>query len=83
MVRVGNSTLAHGVRMQLRERADEVAATKRILGFDPDVSFPAEDDVVAHARLVGERGNGRGNTPVMSSAPSTAGPKGGCLTPRF
>jgi transketolase len=36
--------------------AAEVAATKRILGFDPQVSFPVEERVVAHAREVGERG---------------------------
>ena len=36
--------------------ADEVAATKRILGFDPDVSFPAGDEAVAHARKVADRG---------------------------
>ena len=31
-------------------------ATKEILHFDPDVHFPAEDDVVGHARQVAERG---------------------------
>ncbi len=36
--------------------ADEVAATKRILGFDPDVSFPVEDEALAHARKVADRG---------------------------
>jgi transketolase len=36
--------------------ADEVAATKRILGFDPDVRFPAGDELVAHARKVADRG---------------------------
>jgi transketolase len=36
--------------------ADEVAATKRILGFDPGVSFPAGDELVAHARKVADRG---------------------------
>ncbi len=35
---------------------DEVRATKEILHFDPDVHFPAEDDVVSHARQVAERG---------------------------
>jgi transketolase len=34
----------------------EVARTKEILGFDPAVSFPAEDEAVAHARLVADRG---------------------------
>ncbi|MGH3301074.1 MAG: transketolase [Streptosporangiaceae bacterium] len=36
--------------------AAEVAATKEILGFDPQVSFPAEEEAVAHARTVGQRG---------------------------
>ncbi len=36
--------------------ADEVAATKRILGFDPDATFPAGDELVAHARKVADRG---------------------------
>ena len=36
--------------------ADEIAATKTLLGFDPEVSFPVEDEVLAHARSVGERG---------------------------
>jgi len=35
---------------------DEVAATKRILGFDPGDSFVVEDKVLAHARGVLERG---------------------------
>jgi transketolase len=36
--------------------ADEVAATKQILGFDPNDSFPVDDQVLAHARAVVERG---------------------------
>jgi transketolase len=47
-----NTGAAHGAALG----AEEVAATKRILGFDPDVSFPVEEDVVAHARKVGDRG---------------------------
>ncbi|WP_030528399.1 transketolase [Phycicoccus jejuensis] len=35
---------------------DEVAATKEILGFDPKKSFPAEREVLAHAREVKKRG---------------------------
>lgn len=35
---------------------DEVAATKALLGFDPEVHFPYEADVLAHARQVVERG---------------------------
>ncbi|HEX7994990.1 MAG TPA: transketolase [Streptosporangiaceae bacterium] len=34
----------------------EVAATKQILGFDPAVNFPVEDEVLAHAGEVTDRG---------------------------
>src|SRR4029077_5851870 len=34
----------------------EVAATKQILGFDPAVNFPVEDEALSHARQVAERG---------------------------
>ena len=47
-----NTGAAHGSALG----ADEVAATKEILGFDPAVAFPAEDEVVAHARKVADRG---------------------------
>ena len=46
-----NTGEAHGAALG----AQEVAATKRILGFDPEVAFPAEDDIVAHTRLVADR----------------------------
>jgi len=36
--------------------AEEVAATKRILGFDPDVNFPEEAEIVGQARQVARRG---------------------------
>ncbi len=36
--------------------AEEVAATKSLLGFDPEVSFPDEPDVLAHTRQVVTRG---------------------------
>ncbi|MFJ4717021.1 transketolase [Streptomyces sp. NPDC088785] len=35
---------------------DEVAATKRVLGFDPEKSFDVEDAVAAHAGLALDRG---------------------------
>jgi transketolase len=35
---------------------DEVAATKEILGFDPAVKFPVEEEALARAREVAERG---------------------------
>jgi transketolase len=47
-----NTGAAHGAALG----ADEVAATKQILGFDPAVDFPVEEEAVTHARLVGERG---------------------------
>jgi transketolase len=36
--------------------ADEVAATKEILGFDPERHFDVPDDVLAHTRSLVERG---------------------------
>ncbi|MEU8174956.1 transketolase [Microbispora hainanensis] len=36
--------------------ADEVAATKRVLGMDPDKSFDVPDEVLGHAREVVQRG---------------------------
>ena len=35
---------------------EEVAATKRLLGFDPDKSFEVSDEVIAHVREVAARG---------------------------
>lgn len=37
--------------------ADELAATKTILGFDPEKSFDVAPDVIAHTRLAIERGH--------------------------
>jgi len=36
--------------------ADEVAATKKVLGFDPDKSFDVSQEVLDHARKVIDRG---------------------------
>jgi transketolase len=47
-----NTGAAHGSALG----ADEVAATKEVLGFDPAVDFPVEDEALARARQVGERG---------------------------
>jgi transketolase len=47
-----NTGAAHGSALG----ADEVAATKEILGFDPTVSFPVEEKALARARQVVERG---------------------------
>ena len=47
-----NTGAAHGAALG----AEEVARTKKILGFDPEVSFPVADELVQHARKVAERG---------------------------
>ena len=36
--------------------ADELAATKRVLGFDPEQTFEVADEVIAHTRKAIERG---------------------------
>jgi transketolase len=47
-----NTGKAHGSALG----DEEVAATKRILGFDPDKTFEVRDDVIAHTRELKERG---------------------------
>ncbi|HVD27513.1 MAG TPA: transketolase [Mycobacteriales bacterium] len=47
-----NTGKAHGAALG----AEEVAATKRVLGLDPDKTFDVDPDVLAHAREVRERG---------------------------
>ncbi|MFE7747935.1 transketolase [Streptomyces sp. NPDC057428] len=47
-----NTGKAHGAALG----DDEVAGTKRLLGFDPDEYFPIEDEVLTHTRAVRERG---------------------------
>jgi transketolase len=47
-----NTFKAHGSALG----ADEVAATKKLLGFDPDRSFDVGEEVLAHTRRAVERG---------------------------
>ena len=47
-----NTSKAHGSALG----ADEVRATKELLGLDPDQTFALPDDVLAHAREVVARG---------------------------
>ena len=47
-----NTGASHGSALG----ADEVAATKRELGFDPEESFAVADEVLAHTREARERG---------------------------
>ncbi|KIF02184.1 transketolase [Streptomyces sp. RSD-27] len=47
-----NTEAAHGSALG----ADEVAATKRVLGFDPERTFEVSDEVLAHTRGLLDRG---------------------------
>ncbi|MFD8447781.1 transketolase [Streptomyces coelicoflavus] len=47
-----NTEAAHGSALG----DDEVAATKRVLGFDPEKSFEVSDEVIAHTRKALEKG---------------------------
>jgi transketolase len=47
-----NTGKAHGAALG----DDEVREVKKILGFDPEQKFVVEPEVLAHARMVGERG---------------------------
>jgi transketolase len=47
-----NSGKAHGSALGV----EEVQATKRLLGFDPDQTFEVSDEVLSHARRVVDRG---------------------------
>ncbi|MFD2455373.1 transketolase [Corynebacterium mendelii] len=47
-----NTGACHGAALG----AEEVAATKKELGFDPEVHFPIDEEVLAHTRTLTERG---------------------------
>ncbi|MFE9764033.1 transketolase [Streptomyces sp. NPDC005808] len=47
-----NTEASHGSALG----ADEIAATKRVLGFDPEQTFEVSDEVLAHARRALDRG---------------------------
>ena len=51
-----NTEAAHGSALG----AEEVAATKEVLGFDPEQTFEVPDDVLAHTRSLLERGKAWG-----------------------
>jgi transketolase len=48
-----NTGKAHGAALG----DEEIVGIKKALGFDPEVKFPIEDEVLAHARKAVERGN--------------------------
>ncbi|WP_093801400.1 transketolase [Streptomyces sp. Wb2n-11] len=47
-----NTEASHGSALG----EEEIAATKRVLGFDPEQHFQVDEDVFAHVRKAGERG---------------------------
>ncbi|NUO42132.1 MAG: transketolase [Streptomyces sp.] len=47
-----NTEASHGSALG----ADEIAATKRVLGFDPEQTFEVADEVLAHSRRALDRG---------------------------
>jgi transketolase len=47
-----NTGASHGSALG----GDEIAATKELLGFDPEQTFEVADDVIAHTRAARERG---------------------------
>ncbi|WP_149181771.1 transketolase [Streptomyces sp. TRM49041] len=47
-----NTEAAHGSALG----EEEIAATKRVMGFDPEQHFEVSDEVIAHTRALGERG---------------------------
>ncbi|WP_374955211.1 transketolase [Arthrobacter sp. MYb51] len=64
--------------------AEEVAAVKTVLGFDPAKSFDVDEEVLAHARKVLDRGAvARGQWDEAFSAWQSANPEGAALLERI
>ena len=64
--------------------AAELAATKEVLGFDPEQNFVVADDVIAHTRAAGERGAAaRAEWQVGFDAWATANPERKALLDRL
>ncbi|WP_284981604.1 transketolase [Arthrobacter sp. efr-133-TYG-118] len=64
--------------------AEEVAGLKEVLGFDPAKSFEVDEDVLAHARAVVERGAAeRSEWQASFEAWQTANPEGAALLERI
>ncbi|MFI6643601.1 transketolase [Streptomyces sp. NPDC050504] len=63
---------------------DEVAATKRVLGFDPEQTFEVSDEVFAHTRALGDRGReARAEWDKALAAWRTANPERSALFDRI
>ncbi len=64
--------------------ADEVAATKKVLGFDPDQTFEVSDEVIAHTRKLLERGQqAQDEWEIACNSWAEANPEGKALYDRF
>ena len=64
--------------------ADEVAATKKVLGFDPEQTFEVADDVIAHTRKALDRGKAlQDEWDVKFDAWRTAAPERAALFDRL
>ncbi|MER6617240.1 transketolase [Streptomyces xantholiticus] len=67
-----NTEAAHGSALG----DEEVAATKRVMGFDPEQSFEVSDEVLGHTRGALDRGReARGEWEKMFAAWRTANPE--------
>ncbi len=63
---------------------DEVAATKKVLGFDPDQTFEVSDEVIAHTRKLLERGQqAQDEWEIACNSWAEANPEGKALYDRF
>ena len=75
-----NTGASHGSALG----ADEIAATKKLLGFDPEQSFSVADDVLAHTRRAKDRGTtAHVQWQVHFDAWSTANADGAALLQRL
>lgn len=64
--------------------ADEIAATKQLLGFDPEQSFIVDDDVIEHTRKARDRGIAEHESwQKRFDAWATASPDGAALLERL
>ena len=75
-----NTGKAHGAALG----ADEVAATKKVLGFDPEQTFEVSDAVIGHTRSLLERGQqAQANWQTAFDAWAKANPKAKSLYERM
>ncbi|HZA03382.1 MAG TPA: transketolase [Propionibacteriaceae bacterium] len=71
---------AHGAALG----EEEVAATKKVLGFDPDKTFEVSEEVIAHTRKLGDRGQQAQDAwQQQFDAWAEANPEGKALYDRF